>query len=336
MSKIIVLGDINADITMPIERYPLPGAEAVAHSLTVRAGGSAANTAVVLARLGFTPRIIARVGVDSWANQVLAELQSAGVDLAAVQRDPSRSTGLTFVPVLPGGERTLFCEPGANRYTDAEEITHEIFRDVSAVHLSGYALLDSPQRKAAWRILELADGRIPVSLDTALEPALRATDEMRWLLPRLSLLILGRREAAALSGRDIPEHAARALVKTGVGIVGLTLGAGGCLLASLEGLYSQPAYNVSTVDATGAGDSFSAAMIGAFILGLSLPASAILASAMGALATTVRGGGASLPGKEDAVRFLQSRVDDRQEGEWVREALSALAAHEPTATRERS
>jgi ribokinase len=336
MSKIIVLGDINADITMPIERYPLPGAEAVSTSLTVRAGGSAANTAVVLARLGFHTRIIARVGADSWAKQVLGELKGVGVDLAAVQHDPSRPTGLTFVPVLPGGERTLFCAPGANRYTDPEEITDEMFRDSSALHLSGYALLDSPQRKAAWRALELAAGRIPISLDTALEPALRATDEMRWLLPRLSLLILGRREANALSGRDTPERAVRGLVKSGVGTVGLTLGAGGCLLANREGLYSHPAYKVSTVDATGAGDSFSAGMIAACVLGLSLPASAILASTLGALATTVRGGGALLPGREEAARFLQSWADDAQEGEWVREALSALASKEPTLTQERS
>src|SRR5512142_3130041 len=156
MTHLLVLGDLNADVLLSIPYYPSPGGDIVTDSYAVQAGGSAANTACALARLGLDVSLIARVGKDSWGEQVRAAVEQAGVRADLIQQDPAAPTGLAFVPVLPGGERTLFCARGANEATDPSAILPECFAGIDWLHLSGYALLHAPQQQAAARALELA------------------------------------------------------------------------------------------------------------------------------------------------------------------------------------
>ncbi len=323
--SIIVLGDVNVDLVMPIARYPLPGQEATSRELVSRCGGSAANTAIVLARLGLRPRLIGRTGTDPWGELARRTLGECGVDCERVQQDGEHPTGITFVPALPGGEHSMFCFRGANDYTDPALVEESIFEDAALLHISGYALANAPQREAAARAIELAARyRVPVSLDTALEPALRLVDEMRWLLPQLALCVLGREEAHALTGANVPDAAAAALHRAGVELVGVKLGADGCLLSSGKESIHLPAFQVPVVDTTGAGDSFSAGLIFGRLSSCGTAPSAIIAAALGALAATAWGAGSALPGRHDLIRFLQSQLSRQDEDIPVAEALAAV------------
>jgi sugar/nucleoside kinase (ribokinase family) len=147
------------------------------------------------------------------------------------------------------------------------------------------------------------------------------------MLPGLGFLVLGREEAVSLVGTGDPDLACAALLAHGVNVVGLKLGNEGCQVAWDGQQALLPGWKVSTVDTTGAGDAFCAGMIYGLLLGLSLPACGLLANTLGALATTVWGGGPALPGKAEVRQFLRQRIQSGMPVEfdrWAGQVLSAL------------
>jgi ribokinase len=307
--EVAVFGDINVDALMPVRAYPSPGGDALSQRVITLAGGSAANTAIALARLGVATRMIGRVGDDVWAEVALRPLIEAGVDVVGVQRDTLAPTGLFFIPVTPDGERTMFGQRGANARIEPASIDTSLLDGARILHVSSYALLEAPQRDAARRAIDrAAHERIGLSLDVGVLPALTATDEIRRLLPQLSICVLGLEEALALVDARSPADAVAALVERGSRMVGLKLGAQGCLLGDASGVVHLPAFEVDVVDTTGAGDAFGAGLIFGRLRGLSLPAAGTLANALGSLAATVWGGGPALPRRDVLVSFLREQA----------------------------
>jgi ribokinase len=320
-APVVTLGDLNVDALLDVPAYPAPGGDALGTRITLQVGGSAANTAIVLSKLGLEARLIARVGSDAWAEIALGALSQAGVQADLVQRDPSASTGLCFVPVTPDGERTLFGLRGANMRLDPDAITPGALSGARWLHVSGYALLESPQREAALHAIALAEvSGAACSLDVGLVAALQEADLVRSLLPRLRVCILGLDEARAVAGTGEPDEVADALLSGGVKQVGLKLGPNGCLIATPTARVRLPGFPVAVLDTTGAGDSFGAGLIFASLHGWSLPAAGLLANALGALAATAWGGGPALPGRGDVVAFLET-----QTAHGAAEVLAALA-----------
>jgi ribokinase len=327
MSTVCLLGDLNVDVLLPVAAYPPPGGETVAGRVETTAGGSSANTAGVLGRLGAGARLIGRVGRDRWAEAALEPLRAAGVDTRWLQVDGEAGTGLTFIAVGPAGERTMFAYRGANTRTDPDEIRAEVFAGAAALHVSGYALLTAPQSQAAERALSLAHAAgVPLSLDPGELPARERMAEVQAWLPRLGLCVLGREEARSLAGTAEPLAAAERLVGLGVRWVGLKLGAAGALVADAAGAWHIPALPVTAVDTTGCGDAFSAGMLFGLARGLSLPAAGWLATTLGGLAATVPGAGPALPGREAALPALRQRLAEAapEHRSWAEEALTAL------------
>jgi len=307
--RVVLLGDLMVDVVMPVQYYPHPGEDSLADGAYIRVGGGVANTAGILAGLGVRPALIGRTGSDFLADFELGELERAGVDISAVRRDDQAATGLTFVPVIPSGERTLFGYRGANPLISPEDITPDLFRGASHLHVSGYAFMLSPQREAAWKAVGLArQAGIPISLDTGMEPIIRAADEIRGLLAATQVAVLGVTEVRALFGTSGPDACADALLAQGIQLAAVKLGARGCLLAKPGERVALPAFPVDTVDATGAGDAFSAGLIYARLGGLSLAAAGVLANALGALVTTVWGGGCGLIQTGRIAAFLEKQL----------------------------
>jgi ribokinase len=324
---VAVLGDINIDVLLPVEVYPQPGGEALARQVWTSLGGSAANTAVVLARLGCRVRLIARIGNDLWGEMALRALAKLDVGTEAIQRDERAATGMMFMPITPDGERTMFGHRGANAHTDPDLVTEQMMNGCAWLHLSGYALLEPPQRDAAQRALELAHKlALPISLDTAYLPALTAPQELKPLINRLALCILGLEEAEALTGEREPEGAIKALISMGVEWVGLKIGSRGCLVGDHQGVWVIPPFPAQVMDATGAGDAFSAGLIFGYLNRISLPAAGVLANALGALAVQVLGAGSALPERDEVRKLLGSHLGrvDTPFSDWIAEALRVI------------
>ena len=324
--SVMLLGDLIVDISMELEAYPALGEEVMARQASFHPGGGVANTACVLAKLGILPRLYARVGSDPLGDYLLNEYTRAGIDLSGVTRDAAHPTGLIFIPTVPGGERTMFSSRGANVFLSPADVPESCLSGVDLLQLTGYAFLGSPQREAAWKAINLAQARgILISMDVALDPVIKCRDDILRLLGSLAICVLGQEEAAALLGTRTPEESARVLLERGVSTAAIKLGSRGSYFADREHHQFIPALPVRSVDATGAGDAFAAGLIFARLAGLNLPASGMLASALGALATTVFGAGPSLPGGSELLGFL---VDLKKGGGYPEYAVALASAME--------
>ncbi|RLC82522.1 MAG: hypothetical protein DRI61_02060 [Chloroflexi bacterium] len=309
MACVLTVGDINIDIVALLDQYPPKGGDALAKRGELHIGGSAANTALVLARFGLEVSLLGRVGSGILADYALQGLRKAGVELSLVQRDPEVPIGVMFIAVTPDGERTMFGFRGANTRLKPVRLGEGELGKLRWVHISGYALLEEPQRTAALRILETARQKgITVSLDVGMCTAIHAREEVRKLLPQVDVLFPNLEEARLLSQKEEADEALKALVERGVKLIALKLGEKGCMIGDGEKAFTVPAFAIDAVDTTGAGDSFNAGFILGQLWGLNLPESALLGNALGGLACTVVGAGESLPTPQKVVALLQGAL----------------------------
>ena len=320
MPQVVTIGDINIDVIAHVPDYPQKGGEGLAEQGHVYCGGSAANTAVALARFGVDVGIIGRVGEDVLALLALAGLAEAGVDGRCIQRDPQTMTGIMLIAVTPDGERTMFGCRGANVRTDPALLDESYITQARIFHLSGYSLLAAPQREAALRALEVAhQAGLTVTADLGLEAVMRVTDRVKAILPQVDILFPNQAEAEYLTGRRDIEGAIESLLDYGVGTVALKLGKRGCAIGSAEGVFTVPGFVVSTVDTTGAGDSFDAGLILGRLEGWGWRESALLADALGALTASVEGAGTSLAKRGEVRAFLEAHLDQPSWQGWQQE-----------------
>lgn len=329
MPDVVALGDVNVDIIAHFAAYPAKGEDAFASRTEMHCGGSAANTAMALARMGISTSLVARVGPDAWADNICACLDRAGVRRGGLQRDPMVMTGLMYVVVTPDGERTMLGHRGANAFIDPSQIDERELARARLFHLSGYALLRDPQRSAALRALEIACRHgLTVTLDPGMAGPHQALEEMHALLPTVDILMPTLVEARQLTGQAHPETCAQSLLGTGVQVVALKLGAQGCLMATGEGRLPVPGLAVETQDSTGAGDSFDAGLIAGFLGGLGWASAAILGNALGAMAAARVGAGAANLRVHDVVALLQAHqaaMDQQGLGQALGQTIAFLA-----------
>ena len=306
--EVLMLGDINIDTVWPVDKLPGPGHDAYVNALQIGLGGAVLNTAIVLDRLGQAAAMLSCMGEDLWAEQALVLMRQTGVNQDYIRMRPELASGLIFLAVTPDGERTMYSFRGANTQFAPEDLPVQAFQAASILHISGYSLLETPQKDAVWAAVELAKANgVAVSLDTGLEPALLTRAELCRLIEKADICVTGPKEMKELYGVSSPEEAVIKLLSLGVRLAAVKLGESGSLVADVQGSVFCPAFSVEVVDTTGAGDSFSAGLLFGWIHGLSLAASAVLASALGALATTVYGAGLSLPGKKAVLELLKDR-----------------------------
>jgi ribokinase len=302
---VALLGDINIDVLLEVPEYPGVGGDAVTEGQHWEVGGSASNTAIVLARLGGSARLAARVGKDALAPIALESLAGEGVDLSQVGVDPFAPTGFNVVIVTADGERTMLASRGANANLKID--AGALCAGASLLHLSGYALLSAPQVDAAWESIEYATtAGLPITLDVPTIAVERVPEELRRLLPQLEIVALGEPEVCALAGTTDPLFAAAALVAFGARCVVVKRGPRGSVVHRGTTTTSVPGFAAEVLDTTGAGDAFMAALIHGWSHGLDDEATLVLANTVGALATLRRGAGTQLPTRAELSGALQT------------------------------
>jgi ribokinase len=323
----VVVGDINVDILAAVDHYPLSGGHGLAEELRMESGGSAANTAAALGLLGLDVVMVGRVGDDPLAEWALRGLRSAAVDVSHVRRDAEATTGLMFVTVTPDGERTMFGGRGANRRLSPDDIDASEIRKARWLHLSGYALLSESGRAALRKAAEVARrAGVPISLDVGVGPATQQwRDAVVEVTAVSGLLLPNQAEAELLTGEKMPARAARWLQTRGARTVVIKRDVRGCHVAAGSEEWAMPAFHVDPTDSTGAGDAFDAGLIAGQLAGFDLRVSALLANALGGLATTVVGAGSLVCEPAQVVRFLEEQRTDERWAEWAGEFDVLLA-----------
>jgi len=285
---VLVYGNINIDITLYVEELPRPGLETLASRILRSGGGSAANTAVALSRLGVPASILGCVGTDTGGREALKDLEIEGVDTTHVKRADA-PTGRVYVIVDARGERTMIAFRGANNLMSPDTIDADAVTRALWVHVSG------GKRDVGLEILELASkAGIPTSYDPGRAAYGAPKYEIAPLLERTDVLLVNELELNALRSRSLPLP----------GIVVVKLGARGSKILVNSDVISAPAFNVRVIDTTGAGDAFNAGFIAGLSYGLSLNETLIFANAVAAM-KVAKEGARSSPALKEVIAFLQ-------------------------------
>jgi ribokinase len=257
---------------------------------------------VAAARLGAHVSMVGRVGRDAFADALLENLAADGIDHTHVAQDGEAATGVALIVVDDAGENSIVVASGANmRLSPADVAAAEAtIADSGALLLQ----LESPLETVV-RAVEVARAHgVIVILNPAPARSLPAE-----LLEQIDVLIPNESETALLTGMPVDdlgeaEAAASRLRELGVGTVILTLGDRGALLAREGGAEVFPAFDVTPVDTTAAGDAFVGGLAVALAEGRALAEAVRWGNAAGALATTTLGAQTSLPTREALEKML--------------------------------
>lgn len=303
---------------------PLDAPAAEATAFIPHVGGAPANVAITLGRLGVPARFVGAVGRDGHGDRLLGALREAGVDTTAVQRRAER-TGIAFVRVAPTGERSFlfYRQGGADYALDADAMLRaDPLRGARAVLFGSSAFVAEPLATAARALLDAAVAQgVPVAVDLNARPHLWSDpsallDAVRRLLDVADVVKASDDDLTAL-GLDASLDALRGLARPAA-LLALTRGAAGWE-AEWRGLRLRGAAEpVERVDATGAGDAFTAGLLAALLAHpegrdeASLREALACAGALGARAVTVAGATEALrPPWPEAVQNLLQRKELR-------------------------
>jgi sugar/nucleoside kinase (ribokinase family) len=284
---IVILGDIAVDIVSTLRTPLVRGSDAPAE-ICLTPGGSGANVAVWLARLGRPVTFIGRVGDDMFGRWLRDDLETEGVTPALVV-DRTRRTGVIQVLVEPDGERTMVPDRGANAVWTRDEVSESLIAGADMLHVVGYVLLDEASQPGALGAMAYARKHgVPISLDPSSHaPLLGLGADAFWkLVGEVDLLLPNRREAQALTGCNEPEDALRALRKH-AGTVVIKLDQDGCMALAGNDVARTPTPVVPIANTTGAGDAFDAGLLASWRLGAGLRAACRAAVSLGAFAATL-------------------------------------------------
>jgi ribokinase len=301
MARIVVVGSLMMDLVVRAPRLPAVGESLIAHGFQAFIGGKGGNQATAAARLGAEVAMIGRVGDDDFGRAILANLRNEGIDTSGVFPDPAVGTGVAVPIVLDDGNNAIFAVPRANLALDVADIE----RGRAAIEGAGILMVQfevgMAATRAAMRIARAA-GR-PVMLNPA-----PIAPHPPGLLALADILLPNEVEAAALVPGAHGDHRreAEVLLSRGPGVVVITLGGEGALVAAEGKTTDIPAFPVMAVDSVGAGDAFCGAFAVALAEGAAPAEAARFGAAAGAVAVTRPGAAASLPSRSEVQRILQN------------------------------
>jgi ribokinase len=302
-ARIVVVGSLNADLVVRVDRFPAPGETVAGRDFAVIPGGKGANQACAAARMGGDVSMIGRVGADAHGELLRRSLASAGVDVSDVRPHPRCATGVALITVDGAGENDIVIVPGANGTFTVEELERGGGRLDSASVLLLQLEIPLATVHAAARRARRAGAT--VILDPA--PAAPLPDT---LLREVDYLTPNETELAALLGGVRPGDetaAARALVGRGARNVVVKRGERGALLVGAGGETVWPAFTVDAVDATAAGDAWNGAFAFALADGRSPGDAGRLATAAATVSVTRRGAQPSMPTLAEAEALIKER-----------------------------
>jgi sugar/nucleoside kinase (ribokinase family) len=310
---LLAAGYLNVDVTATVARVPGFGERITASSISRSFGGMTANAACAAARLGLRTEFFGQVGRDEEGAAALAELERFGVSTRWVARSPSPTT-TALILLDPDGERAIVSEPIRFDYGPLEEaIEASAHVEGACVHVDGYRLPEA--LGLLQRARELG---FYTSGDLDGIEAENLKNFAAEIAASLDLVVLNRRLAEAFA--RIPASAAARLLDLGAGVVAVTLGEEGAVVARSDQFYRVRAPRVEVRDATGAGDAFVGAFLAGWLGGKDLEEAGRLAAAVSAISVGSVGARGNLPDRREAKRFARLVVAERVELEERSEA----------------
>lgn len=294
--KIFVVGSLNMDLTVRAPHAPKKGETVCGDGFLTTPGGKGGNQAVACAKLGAKTLMVGCVG-DRFAEELLASLQSCGVDVEFVERREGVSSGVAVIVVAEGDNRIVI-DRGANAEVNKELID----RALASAEEGDFLIVQLEiETETVCYALALAKEKGMITLLNP-APAAALPDEA---FAHCDYFLPNQSEAQFYTGiypeeEKSAKRCAAILKKKGVRTVIITMGGQGSACISDDGFTATPAARAQVVDTTAAGDTY----VGAFATRLSEGAdeeeAMRFANAAAAVTVTRRGAQTAIPTREEA------------------------------------
>ncbi|KGM94593.1 ribokinase [Clostridium novyi A str. 4552] len=254
MNSICVIGSINMDVVLKIDRMAKVGETIFAKDLKNISGGKGANQAIACSRMNSKVSMISKVGLDGNGQILVNKLKENNINTNYIFKDSEVSTGMALITVDDEGNNSIIVASGANMTITEEEINEasEVIRNSDIV----ISQFEVPVKT----ILEGFKLAKKYNKLTILNPA-PAKEIDKELLKYTDIIIPNETEAFELTGVQVTDlnsakEASRVLIEDGIKYVIITLGSKGAAVITKENSDLVQAFKVDAVDTTAAGDSF--------------------------------------------------------------------------------
>ena len=300
MKNICVIGSLNMDLVVNVDKMPKPGQTIIGSNFKEVPGGKGANQAVAMARLNGNVSMIGKVGEDGFGQTLINSLKNDKVDTTYIKTTKG-ATGVALITVDNNAQNSIVVSPGANFEVKEEDIDNNI----EAIKNSDIVVLqlETPLNTIKYALKKSKELNKYTILNPA--PAVKLDDE---IIKNVDLLTPNETELEIISGVNIEteediQKAAQIMIEKGVKELIVTLGSKGSLYINKEKSIFKKAYKVEAVDTTAAGDSYTAALAVALSKDQSIEEAMDFASKVGALSVLKEGAQSSLPTLEDVENF---------------------------------
>jgi sulfofructose kinase len=296
---VVGMGLNAVDDLCVVPEYPDFNSKVRISALQRQGGGQVATAMVALARWGLRTRYIGKVGDDERGHFSLESIRSEGIDVSHVTVEPGAQNQFAFIIIDErNGERTILWDRDERLAYREGELSRQAVCSGRILHLDGHDVF-ATMLALRWAREE----GTPTVMD--IDKVEEGTAEM---IRQVDFLITSSGFPALLTGIADHERALIALGREVDGFVAMTLGKEGALALAPEGLLHSPAFQVNSVDTTGAGDVFHAGFIFGLLQGWGPARIMEFANAVAAMKCTQVGGRPGIPKVPEALAFLAERL----------------------------
>jgi ribokinase len=296
--NVVVIGSINADFVVAVERLPDPGETVQGGRFATHQGGKGANQAVAAARAGARVRMIGAIGADDHGELAVRALAAEGIDVSGIRQVANEPTGVALIVVGPRGENQIAVAPGANASLELTDADRQQIRDADVL-LTNHEI---PPEVVLDALRTASDGETRVILNPA--PARALAAEVLALGP---ILTPNEHELIVAIGNDNTDAALDELAVRNAGPIVVTQGPAGALLAEEDrrerfaGFVASP-----VVDTTGAGDTFCGVLAAWLATGAELADAIRAANAAASLSVRAAGARDGMPVRAEVESLLSA------------------------------
>lgn len=302
---VVVVGELNVDLILDqIQGFPELGKEKIAQGMTLTLGSSSAIFASNLSSLGARVGFIGKLGQDVFGDLVLSNLKKHNVDVEQIILQPEFGTGAT-VAMNYDHQRAMLTYKGAMDELRLADVHWDYVQTARHLHLSSYFLQDGIKAECAGLFKRAKDLGLSTSLDTNWDPNERWDPELYEVFPYVDVFLPNEDEALLIAKCKTVDAALDKFarhVKTAV----IKLGKSGAIAKHGAKTFRSQGYEVTAIDAVGAGDSFDAGFIFKWLQGGDFNQCLHFGNMCGALSCTRAGGTAAFQNREQIAQDFEN------------------------------
>ncbi len=298
MPKIVSMGVHILDVLgRHVSEIP-PGQNiALIDEIRITAAGTAAGTAVDMAKLGCKVVAVGAAGDDEMGNVLLGIMNRYGIDTSYMKRKKGVQTSGTMLPIRPNGERPALHVMGTNATFCFEDVPQDVVRNANFVHIGGFYLMPKFDGEDTVKTLKVArEGKAITTMDILGIKQDNMAEKILPVMPYLDYFMPNLEEAQMITGLTDLDELCDFFLNAGAKHVVLKMGARGSLIKD----------KVAVVDTTGCGDAWTGGFIAGLSRGMTIEEAAQLASACGSLVATGLGSDAGIIDFDSTMKFAQT------------------------------